>query len=195
MLIYTFVLNILLDYLKNSLYNIHIAKGNSAWRVVMRFSGLSILFLVILVLLVVQSIGGFLQIQDYRMAVRRMHRLGNVGIGQKRGKLLNGHIALIACNSEGIITGAEVMDGIGVWSRFHKVDSFRGKKLIGSSIFPFLAMTEGFSKKERKSWQGYVRALEALEVRITDRELTREQEEYMEKKNGRKSHRLKTTPV
>ena len=148
----------------------------------MKISGISIMIFVILVLLVVQSIGGFLQIQDYRRAIRRVHGLGNVGIGQRRGRFLNGHVAMIACNSEGIITGAEVLDGIGVWSRFHQVNSFRGKELIGNSIYPFLEMTEGFTKKERRHWQGYVRALEALEARLQGKELTREQEKYMEKK-------------
>ena len=148
----------------------------------MKISAISIMILIILVLLVVQSVGGFLQIQDYRRAIRRVHGLGNVGIGQRRGRFLNGHIAMIACNSEGIITGAEVLDGIGVWSRFHKVDSFRGKKLVGNSIYPFLELADGFTKGERRRWQGYVRALEAIEARLQGKELTREQEKYMEKK-------------
>ena len=114
-----------------------------------------------------------------------MHRLGNVGVGQKRGTFLNGHVAIIACDSKGIITGAEVLDGIGVWSRFHKADSFIGHPLVGSSIFTFLTLTEGFDKKERKRWQGYIRALEALEARLTGKELTREQEMHMEKKRGK----------
>lgn len=152
----------------------------------MNLSGTSVLLLIVLVLLVVQSIGGVLQIQDYRKAVRRVHKLGNVGVGQRRGKFLNGHVAIIACDNEGIITGAEVMDGIGVWSRFHKAESFMGHPLVGSSIFTFLTMTEGLDKKEWKRRQGYIRALEALEVRLTDRELTREQEIYMEKKTGKK---------
>ena len=152
----------------------------------MKISGASILILVVLVLLVIQSIGGFLQIQDYRKAIRRLHQLGNVGVGQRRGRFLNGHVAIIACDSEGMITGAEVLDGIGVWSRFHRADSFLGHELVGSSIFTFLTVTEGMTKKEKKRWQGYIRALEALEARLTGRELTREQEEYMKKKTGKK---------
>lgn len=149
----------------------------------MEIKGISIALLVVLILLVLQSIGGVLQIQDYRKAVKRVHQLGNVGLGQKKGKLLNGHIAIIACDNDGIITGAEALDGIGVWSRFHKVDTFMGKPLVGSSIFDFLEMTEHFSKKEFNRWKGYVRAFEALEVRLTDRELTREQEKYQKNKN------------
>ncbi|MDO5138684.1 MAG: hypothetical protein Q4D71_09560 [Oscillospiraceae bacterium] len=89
------------------------------------------------------------------------------------------------------MTGAEVLDGAGVWSRFHPVDSFMGQALIGSSIFDLLAMTEGLDKKVWKRWQGYIRALEALEVRLTDRELTREQEAFMETKRGKKGKKLR----
>lgn len=149
----------------------------------MKIPGISIVLIILFALLILQSIGGFLQIQDYRKAVHRMHKLGNVGLGQKRGRFLNGHVAIIACDGEGIITGAEVIDGIGVWARFHPVDTFLGKKLVGSSIYDFLAMAEGFDKRTFKKHQGYLRALEALEVRLTDRELTREQEKYMAGKN------------
>jgi DNA-binding transcriptional regulator of glucitol operon len=153
----------------------------------MKLSGLSIALIILFSLLILQSVGGYLQIQNYRKAVRRMHKLGNVGLGQRRGRFLNGHVAIIACDNEGIITGAEVMDGIGVWARFHPVDTFLGKKLVGSSIYDFLDITESFDKKTFKKHQGYIRALEALEVRLTDKELTREQEKYMAERNkGRK---------
>lgn len=147
--------------------------------------GTSILLLGLLILLILQSIGGVLQVRDYRAAIRRVHKLGNVGIGQKRGSLLNGHIVIVACDSEGVITGAEALDGIGVWSRFHPISTFLGKALVGSSIYDFLSETENFTKKQFKQHRGYVRALEALETRLTGRELTREQEKYMAKKNGR----------
>lgn len=157
----------------------------------MKLSGVSILLLIVLALLILQSLGGVLQIKDYRRAVRRMHQLGNVGLGQKRGRFLDGHVAIIACDDKGIITGAEVMDGIGVLSRFHEKATFLGQPLVGNSIFTLLEMTEDLDKKQWKRWQGYIRALEALEVRLTDRELTREQEAYMETKRGKKGKRLR----
>lgn len=116
----------------------------------MQISGISAVILVIFIFLAVQSVGGYLQIKRYQEAVKRVHKLGNVGIGQRRGSLLNAHVAIIACDKEGIITGAEVLDGISVWADFHPVDTFLGKKLVGTSIFEFLEMTEGFSKKEFK---------------------------------------------
>ena len=157
----------------------------------MKLGGASVLLLIILVLLILQSIGGVLQVQDYRKAVRRVHQLGNVGMGQRRGKFFDGHVAIIACDNDGIITGAEALDGAGVWSRFHPVDSFMGQPLVGSSIFDLLKLTEGLDKKVWKRWQGYIRALEALEVRLTDRELTREQEAFMETKRGKKGKKLR----
>ena len=91
----------------------------------------------------------------------------------------------------GIITGAEVMDGIGVLSRFHKKESLMGEPLVGNSIYTFLDIAAGLDKKEWKRLQGYFRAFEALEVRLTDRELTREQEAYMETKRGKKGKKLR----
>jgi DNA-binding transcriptional regulator of glucitol operon len=157
----------------------------------MKLGGVSILLLIVLGLLIMQSLGGVLQIKSYQKAVRRVHQLGNVGMGQRRGRFFDGHIAIIACDNDGIITGAEALDGSGVWSRFHPVDSFMGQPLVGSSIFDLLKMTESLDKKEWKRWQGYIRALEALEVRLTDRELTREQEAFMETKRGKQGKRLR----
>ena len=96
----------------------------------MQISGISAVILVIFIFLAVQSVGGYLQIKRYQEAVKRVHKLGNVGIGQRRGSLLNAHVAIIACDKEGIITGAEVLDGISVWADFHPVDTFLGKKLV-----------------------------------------------------------------
>ncbi len=157
----------------------------------MNLSGVSVLLLIVLGLLIMQSLGGVLQIKSYQRAVRRVHQLGNVGMGQRRGKFFDGHIAIIACDNDGIITGAEVLDGPGLWSRFHPVDSFLGQPLVGSSIYDLLKLTESLEKKEWKRWQGYIRALEALEVRLTDRELTREQEAFMETKRGKQGKRLR----
>jgi hypothetical protein len=63
--------------------------------------------------------------------------------------------------------------------------------LVGSSIYTFLDLAEGLDKKQWKRRQGYFRALEALEVRLTDRELTREQEAFMKTKRGQKGKKLR----
>ena len=46
----------------------------------------------------------------------------------------------------------------------------------------FIEKTEGLTKAQFNRWRGYVRALEALDARLSGKELTREQERYMEKK-------------
>lgn len=145
----------------------------------MRVNSISYFLLLLMSLLVIQSIGGYFQIRDYRRAVHRSHKLGNIGIGQKRGRFLDGHVVIIACDGAGTITGAEILDGISVWARFHPLTSFAGKELKGYSIYEFLEMTEQFTKKQLHQYRGYVRALEALEVRLTGRELTRERFESM----------------
>ena len=145
-------------------------------------SPISWLLLIVFALFILQAAGGYLQIRNYQQAIRRMHKLGNVGVGQKRGHFLDGHVVIIACNSEGTITGAEIMDGIGVWARFHPVRKFMDKELVGGNVFEFVEMTSHFEKKQVKRYRGYVRAFEALEARLLGKELTREQEEYMAKR-------------
>lgn len=46
---------------------------------------LIVIFIIAMALMVMQMVGGFFQIKRYRLAVSRVHKLGNVGIGQKRG--------------------------------------------------------------------------------------------------------------
>lgn len=151
-----------------------------------KLAGAPALLLIVFFLIALQSVGGYLQIRDYQRSVRRLHTLGNVGIGQRRGRFLNGHVVIIACNSEGIITGAEVMDGIGVWARFHKVDSFLQSPLAGNRVSYFIEKTESFSKSQFKRYRGYIRALEALDARLNGKELTREQERHMNNKKSGK---------
>ncbi|MDO4313590.1 MAG: transcriptional regulator GutM [Eubacteriales bacterium] len=129
-----------------------------------------ILFVVFIVFLM-QALGGYYQIKDYRKAIKRMHKLGNVGIGQKRGKFFNGNIVMIASDNEGIITGAEILDGISFLAKFHPVNEFLDKELVGNSIYSFLEITDEFDKKKRKKYQGWIRALEAIRSRFEGKEL------------------------
>ena len=43
-------------------------------------------------------------------------------------------------------------------SKFHSVERILGKPLVGSSIYSFLEVTDGFDKKERKQYMGWIRA-------------------------------------
>ena len=129
-------------------------------------NGISVFLLVIFVLFVVQAVGGYSQVKDYRRAVRRVHKLGNVGIGQKKGRLLSGNIVMIACGQNGVITGGEIMEGLSFLTKFKPISEFLGKELVGTSIYEYLDEVRNFEKKRRKYYKGYIRALEALDMRL-----------------------------
>ncbi len=133
-----------------------------------QLSGVSTLLLIVFCLFVMQAIGGYFQIKDYRKSVKRVHKLGNVGIGQKRGKLLSGYLILIACNNNGIITGAEIMEGLSFFAKFKPTNTFLDKQLVGASIYDFLEITRNFDKKQNKKYRGYINALEALNIRLEE---------------------------
>lgn len=127
---------------------------------------ISKVLLVIFAAFLLQALGGYYQVKNYRKTVREIHKLGNVGIGQKKGKFFNGNIVMVAADREGVIQGAMILDGISFLAKFHSVDELFGKKLAGDSIYTFLEITDGFDKKTRKKYMGWVRALEALRMRL-----------------------------
>lgn len=129
-------------------------------------NGMSLFLLIIFVLFVVQAVGGYFQVKDYRKAIRRVHKLGNVGVGQKKGRLLSGNIVMIACNQDGVITGGEIMEGLSFLTKFKPIETFMDKELIGTSIYEYLDEVRGFNKRKRKYYKGYIRALEALDMRL-----------------------------
>lgn len=123
-----------------------------------------ILFLFFVI--VIQTIGVYCQFKDYKQAVKRVHKLGNVGIGQKKGGLLPGHIVLIACDDHGRITGGERMNGYTIFSKFKPFDYFLNCNIIDSSIYDFISEIRKLDSKTQKSYLGYLRALEALDARL-----------------------------
>lgn len=129
-------------------------------------NGISMMLLVVFLLFVLQALGGVVQIQNYRKAIRRVHKLGNVGFGQKRGGFRAGYIVMIACDKEGVITGGEIMQGISCLARFKPWKTFLGREVMGKSIYEFLEETRSFDKKQKKRYKGYINALEALDQRL-----------------------------
>lgn len=128
--------------------------------------GISVFLLVIFVLFVVQAVGGYFQVKDYRRAVRRVHQLGNVGIGQKKGRFLSVNIVMIACDGNGIITGGEIMEGLSFLTKFKPISKILDKEMVGTSIYEHLDVFREMDKKKRKYYKGYIRALEALDMRL-----------------------------
>ena len=127
---------------------------------------LMLIFLIALALFLMQSIGGWFQIRDYKKAVQRMRQLGSVGIGQKRGTFLNGNLVLIACDTNGVITGVEVMQGLTFLAHFKPCDTLLGQRMTGQHIDHFSELFSGFDKKQRKRYKGYVQAIDALQLRF-----------------------------
>lgn len=127
---------------------------------------ISKILLVIFAAFLLQALGGYYQIKNYRKTVREIHKLGNVGIGQKKGRFFNGNIVMVAADNDGIIKGVMILDGISFLAKFHPVDELFEKKLVGSSIYTFLEITDEFDKKMRKKYLGWVRAFEALRMRL-----------------------------
>lgn len=131
---------------------------------------LILLFIIAMALMVMQMVGGFFQIRRYRKAVSRVHQLGNVGIGQKRGYFFNSYIAIIACDSNRIITGGEEMTGSTIFAQFHPIEKLLGKEIIGVSIDDFLDEFRQMEARKQKFYRGYINALEALEMRFDRQE-------------------------
>lgn len=133
-------------------------------------NGISKILLIVFVLFVLQALGGIWQIQNYRKAVRRVHQYGNVGFGQKRGRLTAGYIVMIACDQSGVITGGEIMQGISFFAKFKPLKTLLGREILGVSIYEFLDEMKDFDKKQKKKYKGYLNALEALEQRFHSEE-------------------------
>lgn len=124
-----------------------------------------LLFMIAFSLFGLQAVGGVFQMKSYKIAIKRMHKKGNVGIGQKRGRFFNGHIVLIACDKERRITGCEILDGMTFISKFHEVDKVLSTNLIGTTIDELKVEIEKLGKKQKR-YKGYLDAIYALELRL-----------------------------
>jgi DNA-binding transcriptional regulator of glucitol operon len=123
------------------------------------------LFLGLILLMVVQAIGTYIQVQQYKKAVRRLHKMGNVGIGSKKGRFRPGNIVVIACNCEGIITAGEVMEGYTVFNGFKEVSG-----IIGKSIYELRTEYGKLPEKKQKVYKAHMQALDALSLRLNPAE-------------------------
>ncbi len=112
---------------------------------------------VFLILMLLQAVGTHLQVKKYRKTVSKLHKLGNLGVGAKRGKLGGGNIVIIACKGDGIVTGAEEMKGMTIFAGFKELP-----ELVGRSIYD-LKLDYLVDEKKNKA---YLQAIEALENRL-----------------------------
>lgn len=122
------------------------------------------IFAAALALFVMQAIGSYFQIRDYKRAVRRVCKFGAVGVGQQKG--FAGKLVLIACDGQGFITSAEAMEGMTVFARFRPKKQAFGHELTGAHIEDLLTELRALEPKRRKRLKGWMQALEALENRL-----------------------------
>lgn len=116
------------------------------------------------VLFALQSVGTWFQIKDYQRAMKRIRPHGTVGIGQKKG--FAGHIVIIACDKDAIITDAEAMEGVSILARFRKKKELLGRTLVGTPVMDLISDFLAMEKSKRRFYRGYIQALEALEKRF-----------------------------
>ena len=124
---------------------------------------LELFFAILFALMVLQILGARLQVRQYQAAVRRLRQRGNVGIGGRKGRFGPGCIVLLACSGDGTIVGAEVMQGMTIFSRFHAVPD-----LYGQSVYDLKREYESLPDKRRRHYKGYEQAVDALIHRLSD---------------------------
>ena len=104
--------------------------------------------------------------RQYKRAVHRLHQLGNVGIGQKRGGFSFGYLVLVVCDNDGIIQTIERMRGITCFAAFQPLTQLNGRTLAGSHIEEWQAAFRSMDKKQWRKHKGYIQAMEALDMRL-----------------------------
>lgn len=129
-------------------------------------NNLIIIFGFILALFLLQSLGTFVQIKDFQKSIKRVHKYGNIGLGQKKGGFSNGYLTIIACDSNGVITYGERMTGITILSKCKPFDELMGIPLKGTHLDVFMDEFRKLDKKGFKKMKGYIQAIDALERRI-----------------------------
>lgn len=116
----------------------------------------TMLFICLLTFMLIQALGTYIQVQQYKKAIHRLHKKGNIGVGSKRSKLKN-NIVIIACNNQGDIVDGELMEGLTVFTKFKQIP-----EVIGKNIFSLRKEYEEMSKKEQKQIRGHLQAVQAL---------------------------------
>ena len=119
------------------------------------------LIAVLLIFMLIQASGTYLQVKQYKKAVRRLHKIGNVGIGSRKSKLRPGNIVVIACDNQGEITGGEIMEGFTIFNGFKELND-----IIGKNIYVLKAEYMALPEKKQKIYQAHVQAINALDMRL-----------------------------
>lgn len=123
-----------------------------------------ILFFIMVCLLIGgQILGAKFQIKSFNEALKRLHKKGNVGVGTKKRKVGPGYVVLLACDSQGTITGGELMRGITVFNSFKEYGKWNGQ-----SIYDVNARLKAGNEEAQDEYSGYIAALDALEEKLAE---------------------------
>lgn len=117
------------------------------------------IFFIAMILFVMQSVGGVIQVKDYKRTIKKLHKKGTVGIGQRKSGFFSSYIIMIVCDNEGLIIDSETLDGIFICSRFHKIHKFKKINLVNEKISD---VSLEIQKKESKYYSGLNNAINAL---------------------------------
>lgn len=77
----------------------------------------------------IQGIATYFQMKAYCAAIGDLRRIGSVAVGRRKAFLKQGKMFILACNNDGVITGAKEMKGFTVFERFKDIDSFNGMSI------------------------------------------------------------------
>lgn len=121
-----------------------------------------LIFGAVLLLYLMQGIGAYMQVKNYKKSVLRLHKQGNVGIGQKKGGFAFGHLVLIVCDNKGTVKTAEHMTGMTIFAKFKPFTKVAGMTFTGAKIGDLLSEFQKMDVKRQKRYKGYIQALEAL---------------------------------
>lgn len=116
---------------------------------------------ILFVLMLFQLLGTHLQVKNYRKTVRKLHKLGNLGVGSNRQRFGAGSVVIISCKSDGTITGGEEMRGFTIFSGFKEIPG-----IIGKNIRDLKSEYSSLPENQRKTFKAHLQAIEALENRL-----------------------------
>lgn len=80
-------------------------------------------------LFILQALLTYIQIKTCDKKIKEMRRKGTVGMGAVKGKMKAGNIIILACDEEGYISDACIMQGITVFARFKPIKDIYNKHI------------------------------------------------------------------
>lgn len=113
------------------------------------------ILLIAFIFFVLQGLLTYLQINNYKKAIKRLRKKGHLGVGTKKGKISAGSIVILVSDNEGNIIDGEEMRGFTVFSRFKKMENVLGRNIED---------LKKEYKEENKSNQGIITAINSLEM-------------------------------